>query len=99
MTANIDTERVKARVNDIDERVRKIRRYAAVDDASFWADERNIIAIKLASIGIHLTAKVLKAAPVGYVDCFAKLCESEVVSRSLGERLKAVGQFLDKYAA
>ena len=103
--SNLDIERLQARVNDIDERVVKIKHYAAFDDATFWADERNINTIKLllleaieaaSSICIHLCAKVLKEAPAGYADCFSRLCAGGLVPAALGDRLSKMAAFRNK---
>lgn len=65
----IDIQKLKLRISEIQEVVKEIRQYIAVPEEEFWKDHRNILAIEqlllraiesCGGICLHLVAKKLK---------------------------------------
>ncbi len=93
----INPEKLKARAADIRESIEKIQTYAALPDSDFWADERNLYAIKylllqameaLGSICVHVLAKRFQVAVSNYATCFEELEKKGVLSADLSKKLR-----------
>lgn len=98
----IDLEKIKKRTSDILANLEKIRRYAALPDAEFWADERNILSIKhlllesieaCGNICVHISAKKIFKPASSFSECFEILASAGVVDSGLAERLRAMARF------
>lgn len=98
----IDIEKIKKRVTEIKQNAEKIRRYASIPDAEFWADERNILSVKhlrlesieaCGNICIHISAKKILKAASSFAECFENLAEAKVVDEELVQRLRAMSRF------
>jgi uncharacterized protein YutE (UPF0331/DUF86 family) len=98
----IDIEKIKKRVTEIKQNAEKIRRYASIPDAEFWADERNILSVKhlllesieaCGNICIHISAKKILKAASSFAECFENLAEAKVVDEELAQRLRAMSRF------
>lgn len=98
----IDVERVKERSREIRESLEKIRHYAALPDAEFFADERNLytvmhlllIAIEAtASLCTHILAKTARKVPSSHAECFEGLRDLRIVDEELASRLVKMARF------
>ena len=98
----IDIERVKERSREIRESLEKIRRYAGLPDAEFFADERNLytvmhlllIAIEAtASLCTHILAKTARKAPSSHAECFEGLRDLGIIDDGLTRRLVRMVRF------
>ena len=98
----IDIEKIKKRVTEIKQNSEKIRRYASISDAEFWADERNILSVKhlllesieaCGNICIHISAKKILKGASSFAECFENLAEAKVVDEELAQRLRAMSRF------
>lgn len=99
---SIDKEKIKSRLLEIEANVEKIKSYANLPTAEFWADERNIYTIKhlllqnieaAANICAHLAAKKLYKPVASFGECFALLGEHKIISKDLAERLQRMAKF------
>lgn len=102
MMVGIDIERVKERAREIRESLEKIRQYATLPDAEFFADERNLytvmhlllIAIEAtASLCTHILAKTARKAPASHGECFEGLRNLGIVDDELASRLVKMVRF------
>jgi uncharacterized protein YutE (UPF0331/DUF86 family) len=98
----IDIERVKERAREIRESLEKICHYAALPDAEFFADERNLytvmhlllIAIEAtASLCAHVLAKTARKAPSSHAECFEGLRDLGIVDDELASHLVKMVHF------
>jgi uncharacterized protein YutE (UPF0331/DUF86 family) len=98
----VNPEKLKARAADIRESVAKIQAYSALPDSDFWADERNLYAIKylllqameaLGSICVHVLAKRFQVAVSNYATCFEELEKKGVLSSDLSKKLRKMIRF------
>ena len=78
----VNPQLVRDRAREIRENIQKIRQYAALPDAEFFADERNLYTVEhlllvaieaAAALCNHILAKTAKRAPVSYGECFEGL--------------------------
>ena len=100
--ARIDIERVKERAREIRESLEKIRGYAALPDAEFFADERNLYTVEhllliaieaTASLCTHILAKTARKAPSSHAECFEGLRDLGMVDDELASRLVKMVRF------
>jgi len=100
--SRLNTELIKMRASEIRENMDKIRRYASLPDAEFWADERNIYTIMhlllmsieaTAALCSHILARLARRAPASYAECFAGLQELDVIDEDLTARLVRMARF------
>jgi uncharacterized protein YutE (UPF0331/DUF86 family) len=98
----IDIERVKERAREIRESLEKIRRYAALPNAEFFADERNLYTVMhllltaieaTTSLCAHILAKTARKAPSSHAECFEGLRDLGVVDDELASRLVKMVRF------
>lgn len=98
----IDAEKIKKRISEIDEAIEKVERYASVPDSEFWQDERNILAVKhlllesieaCGNICVHITARKLFSAPSSFAECFEGLNKSNIIDNELTEKLVRMARF------
>jgi uncharacterized protein YutE (UPF0331/DUF86 family) len=98
----IDIERVKGRAREIRESLEKIRRYAALPDAEFFADERNLYTVKhllliaieaTASLCAHILAKTARKSPSSHAECFEGLRDLGIVDGELASHLVRMVRF------
>ena len=92
----LNEEMVKTRAQEIRENLDKVRHYASLPDADFWADERNLYTVMhlpLMSIEAtvalcsHILARLARRAPASYAECFEGLWGLEVVDDELSGSL------------
>jgi uncharacterized protein YutE (UPF0331/DUF86 family) len=100
--SDVDIETLKTKAFAIRENVSKIRQYAGLSDEQFWADERNLLSIKLLMIQIiedaiavcsHIMTRRGGQAPSSYPECFSGLARLGVLDSALAERLMAMARF------
>ena len=100
--AEIDIERAKERAREIRENLEKIRRYTAVPDDDFFADERNFYTVmhlllvtieEVASLCTHILAKTAHKVPSSYADCFEGLRGLGIVDDDLTSHLVQMARF------
>lgn len=98
----VNLDLVKTRAASMREAIEKVRRYAALPDEPFWADERNILSIKLlliqaiedaTALCAHFVARAGGAAPSGYAECFVALEQVGIVDKRLAARLTGMVRF------
>lgn len=98
----IDIERVKERAREIRESLEKIRHYAALPDAEFFADERNLYTVMhllltaieaVASLCAHILAKTARKSPASHAECFEGLRDLGVVDDELASHLVKMVRF------
>lgn len=100
MTINL--ENLKKRIGEIKEHNEKIKRYSSISDSEFWADERNLLAVKhllLQSIEAcgricsHVLAKKLLKSPSSFSECFETLNKSGIIDEALSIKLRQMSRF------
>jgi len=100
--SRLDEEQVKARAQEIHASLDKVRRYAALSDAEFWADERNLytvmhlllIAIEAtAALCTHILARRARRAPASYAGCFEELRGLDILDDQVAGRLVQMARF------
>lgn len=93
---------VRSRAREIHDSLEKIRRYTALTDAEFFADERNLytvmhlllIAIEaVAALCNHILAKKAGEAPSSYAECFAGMRDLKLLDDALTARLVRMARF------
>jgi uncharacterized protein YutE (UPF0331/DUF86 family) len=98
----INRQLVNDRLREIRESTTKIQRYAALPDAEFWADERNLhtvlhlLLIALEAMGqlcTHILARAARKAPASYAECMEGLGELGIVDAALSGRLIQMTRF------
>jgi uncharacterized protein YutE (UPF0331/DUF86 family) len=98
----INRELIKERAREIGENLVKIRRYAALSDAEFFADERNLytvlhlllVTIEATSrICAHLLARMAKKTPASFAECMEGMRELGIVDAALATRLVQMARF------
>ncbi len=98
----INRELIKERARDIRQNAAKIRRYAALPDAEFFADERNLLAVlhlllicieAVGRICTHLLARAAAKSPASFAECMEGLGELEIVDADLANRLIQMARF------
>lgn len=98
----IDIKKIKKRISEIEENLMKIRKYSALPNNEFWADERNIYTIKqlllqnieaTGSICLHLVVKKLKKGVERFGECFEELKKGGIINSSLYRELKSLIDF------
>jgi uncharacterized protein YutE (UPF0331/DUF86 family) len=101
MTERVELEVVIARALSLNARMEKMRKYAALPDEEFRADERNILSVKhlllqamedAASMCSRLSARLGGEAPSGYADGFKGLERLGVLSPELAPRIVAMAR-------
>lgn len=98
----VDLEKLKARANDVQYAVEKIRSYAALSEEVFWQDERNLFTVKYlllqaieatGSICVHVLAKKFQVPVSSYAACFENLEKQGVISQDLSMKLRKMVRF------
>ena len=98
----IDVERVKERGREIRESLGKIRHYAALPEAEFFADERNLYTVEhllliaieaTASLCAHILAKTARKSPSSHAECFEGLRDLGIVDDELASNLVKMVRF------
>ncbi len=98
----INVELVKARASEIRDCLAKLRKYTAVPDDAFFADERNgytvqhllLVAIEAAAaLCNHLVAHTARTAPATYAECFDGLVSIGLIDAPLRDRLAGMVRF------
>ena len=98
----MNLELIQERAREIRENVSKLRRYAALADADFFADERNLytllhlllISIEAAgSICLHLLARAARQSPDSFAACMDGMRGLGVVDDALAARLVRMARF------
>ncbi|MGD8753870.1 MAG: DUF86 domain-containing protein, partial [Anaerolineales bacterium] len=102
MNKGINTEMVRARLSEILENVEKIRDLVALSDEDIFADERNLYTLyhlllicieAVATICNHLLARLAKAAPASYSECFERLRDLGILEDDMVARLIPMARF------
>ena len=102
MKAKVNLEKLKSRAADIRSAIEKIQTYTTLPDSDFWADERNIYAVKylllqsmeaLGSICVHVLARRFQVAVSNYASCFQELEGKNVISPALSNKLRKMIRF------
>jgi uncharacterized protein YutE (UPF0331/DUF86 family) len=98
----INYQAVRDRAREIRESIQKVQQYAAVPDAEFFADERNLYSVEhlllvaieaAASLCNHILAKTASQAPVSYGECFEGLHLVHRLDDQLTARLVQMARF------
>jgi len=98
----VNLQVVRERAREIREVAQKVQLYAALPDAEFFADERNLYSVMhLLLIGIeatatlcnHILAKTARRVPTSYAECFEGLRAVHSVDEALVARLIRMARF------
>jgi len=98
----IDIKKIKKRISEIEENLMKVRKYTALPNNEFWADERNIYTVKqlllqtieaTGSICLHLVVKKLKKGVERFGECFEELEKGGIINSALYRELKSMIDF------
>lgn len=101
----LDIQKLQTRFAEIHENLEQVRNIVALSDQELFREARNLAALKyhlivileaLGSICVHVCAKQLKKAVSEYADCFDHLCESNLVSKELGQELIKMARFRNR---
>jgi uncharacterized protein YutE (UPF0331/DUF86 family) len=101
----LDIEKIKQRFSEINESLQEIRSLTSLDSEEFWAEKRNIAAVKyylleaieaVGSICTHIVAKKFNRAVSTFGECFEILEEEGIFDKELAERLKNMAKFRNK---
>lgn len=96
MDDNLDVQKLKLRIVEIQESLKEIRQYLKTPEEKFWKDHRNILAIEqlllraieaTGGICLHLTARKLKKGAESIAQCFEILGNKNLIDKELSERL------------
>ncbi len=88
--AELDIEKLKSRLSEIQEAIDEIRQYLNTPEENFWKDHRNILAIEqlllraiesTGGICLHIVAKKLKRGVESMAQCFEILGESNLIEK------------------
>ncbi|MBC7195513.1 MAG: DUF86 domain-containing protein [Caldisericia bacterium] len=102
---NLDYERIKKRISDIEEAINEIKRLTTLNEEEFWRDNRNISTIKynlliaieaVGSICVHIIAKLLGKSTSSFGECIDILKENNIISDELCLRLKKLVKFRNR---
>ncbi len=102
MSTELDFDKLKKRIEDIDQAILEIERLTNVSDEEFFADKRNILSVKYlllqaieatGAICLHISARKLKKSSEGFVDCFRKLEDNELLNEDLCGRMQKMSEF------
>ena len=98
----LNEEMVKTRAQEIRENLDTVRRYTALPDEDFWADERNLYTIMhlllmsieaTAALCSHILARLARRAPASYAECFEGLRGLDVLDDELAGSLVQMARF------
>lgn len=102
---NLDYERIKKRISDIEEAINEIKRLTTLNEEEFWRDNRNISTIKynlliaieaVGAICVHIIAKLLGKSTSSFGECIDILKENNIISDELCLRLKKLVKFRNR---
>lgn len=98
----LDIEKLKLRISEIQQSLKEIRQYLAISEENFWQDHRNILAIEqlllraieaTGGICLHLVAKKLKKGVESFAQCFEILGENNIIDKKLCQKLIKMARF------
>ncbi|MEW5908128.1 MAG: DUF86 domain-containing protein [Patescibacteria group bacterium] len=100
--AELDIEKLKLRISEIQEAIKEVRQYLMISEEDFWKDHRNILAIEqlllraieaTGGICLHLVAKKLQKGVENIAHCFEILGEHNLLDKKLTESLIRMARF------
>ena len=98
----INRQLVNDRMREIRESAAKMQRYAALSDAEFWADERNLYTVlhlflialeAMGALCTHLLARSARKAPASFAECMDGLRDLGIVDDALAAQLVRMARF------
>ena len=101
----IDIEKIKQRISDINESLEEIQKLTSLDVNEFWSGKRNIAALKyfllqaieaLGGICVHICAKRFNKGVSSLGECIEILEKEKVLDKDLSERLRNMIRFRNK---
>ena len=101
----IDKEKIKNRMSEINEALSEIRRLTSLDDNEFWMRKENMAAVKYylllaieatGSICVHIAAKRFNKGVSVFGECFEILGKEGILEEGLVSRLRKMVKFRNK---
>lgn len=101
----IDIEKVKQRLVDINESIKEIQNLTSLEADIFWSEKRNMAALKyyllqaieaLGSICVHICAKKFNKGVSSLGECIEILEKEGILNKDLSVRLKNMIRFRNK---
>jgi len=102
---NLDIEKIKKRVSEIEESINEINKIVSINEYEFWKDKRNITSVKyylleaieaVGEICVHIVAKKLGKRVNSLSECINILEKEEILDKELSSRLKKMIKFRNK---
>jgi len=102
---NLDIEKIKKRVSEIEESINEINKIVSINEYEFWKDKRNITSVKyylleaieaVGGICVHIVAKKFGKGVNSLSECINILEEEEILNKELSSRLKKMIKFRNK---
>lgn len=100
--SDLDIEKLKIRISEINESLGEIRQYLSATERDFWKDHRNILAVEqlllraieaTGGICLHITAKKMQKGAENIAQCFEILREGNLVDEALCSDLIKMARF------
>lgn len=98
----IDVQKLKLRLSEIQESTSQIQEYTSLPEKEFWKDKRNILSVEqlllraieaVGSICVHVAAKKLHKGVESPAECFEILEQGKVINASLAASLRKMARF------
>ncbi|HOC53265.1 MAG TPA: DUF86 domain-containing protein [Caldisericia bacterium] len=102
---NLDIEKIKKRVSEIEESINEINKIVSINEYEFWKDKRNITSVKyylleaieaVGEICVHIVAKKFGKGVNSLSECINILEKEEILDKELSSRLKKMIKFRNK---
>lgn len=102
---NLDFEKIKKRISEIEESINEINKIVSINEYEFWKDKRNITSVKyylleaieaVGGICVHIVAKKFGKGVNSLSECINILEEEEILNKELSSRLKKMIKFRNK---
>jgi uncharacterized protein YutE (UPF0331/DUF86 family) len=105
MSMELDQDKIKERVSEIQECLGEIERLVSVSEENFWSKKENIAAVKyyflqaIESVGgicVHIAAKKYNKGVSYFGECFEVLEAEGFLEKKLAEELRKMVKFRNK---
>lgn len=102
---DIDKEKIKQRISEINEAVAEIQKIVSQRDEEFWSKKENMAAVKYyllqaieaaGNICVHIAARKLNKGVSVFGECFEILWKEGILSENLVSRLRKMVKFRNK---
>ena len=102
---DIDKEKIKKRFSEINRAVKEIKNISAIPDKDFWAEKKNIAALKyyllqaieaVGNISAHIVAKVYNLGISSFGECFDVLEKESIFDDVFILKLRQMVKFRNR---